>query len=174
MDDTETLYNLLVQYIGTDKGPGTNIITRHKRVKDGRACFLELKQHFNTEAHDQTKALTASNTIKNAHYNGNRRFTIDEYYDMMTKACNSLDDAGVVYRMTEEQKINSFESGLKEPTAVSYSIQSRQEWDSLPVAERTFERYYTGFSAFYTRHNSLTRNHLSRPSQNYRVAEMNT
>ena len=35
-EDNETLYNLLVQYVGTDKGPGSNIVTRHKRSKNGK------------------------------------------------------------------------------------------------------------------------------------------
>ena len=173
-DDSETLYNLLVQYVGTDKGPGCNIIARHKRRKDGKACFIELKNHFMTDSHNQTKALAASNSIKNAHYNGNRRFTIEDYYNLMTKSFNTLDDAGAVYSLTEEQKINHFEAGIKESVAVSYSIQARKEWDALPAPEQRFEKYYTIFSASYTRHNSLTRTQQARSGQFSRIAEVNT
>ena len=173
-NDNETLYNLLVQHVGTEKGPGCNIIIRYKRTKNGRQCYLELKAHFKTEAHEQTKALKASNTIKNAHYNGNRRFTIEDYYSTMTRSFNTLDDAGAVYTLTEEQKINSFESGIKESVAVSYAIQARREWNTLLPNEQTFEKYYTIFSSLYTRHNSLTRNHLSRSNQFSRISEVNT
>ena len=171
--DNETLYNLLVQYVGIDKGSGSNIVTRHKRNKDGRACYIELKSHYKTDAHEQTKATAASNSIKNAVYTGNRRFSIEDYYSLMAKAFNTLEDAGAVYALTEPQKVNSFESGLKENIAVSYSIQARREWENLPVPDQTFETYYTSFSALYTRHNSLTRTYNNRNS-NYRISEVNT
>ena len=93
----------------------------------------------------------------------------------MTKSFNTLEDSGAVYALTEEQKINHFESGIKEAVAVSYSIQARKDWDALPLAEQSFERYYTIFSASYSRHNSLTRSQQqSRNSQFSRIAEVNT
>ena len=92
----------------------------------------------------------------------------------MTKSFKSLEDAGAVYRMTEAQKVNSFESGLKESIAVTYSIQARREWDRLPPVNQTFESFYTSFSALYTRHNSLTRPQMNIPTSQYRISEMSS
>ena len=48
-DDSETIYNLLVQYVGTS-GTGINTVCFHTRPKNGCKCYLELKGHFKTEA----------------------------------------------------------------------------------------------------------------------------
>ena len=53
-DDTESLYTLLVQHIGTS-GNGSNIISKHKNSTNGRRYYLDLKGHFMTDSHDQTK-----------------------------------------------------------------------------------------------------------------------
>ena len=48
--DTEALYSLLVQHIGTT-GCGSNLVIKHKRFKDSRRCYMELKSHFHNEAY---------------------------------------------------------------------------------------------------------------------------
>lgn len=85
-EDSESLYNLLVQYVGTT-GAGSNIITRHKNSKNGRKCYVELKNHFMTESYGETKAQMAEKSIRDLTYSGEKRFfTIEDYYDIFTKA----------------------------------------------------------------------------------------
>ena len=63
IDYSETLYNFLVQYVGTSR-TGINVVSRHTRLKNGRKCYLELKVHFKTESYEETKASKANNTLK--------------------------------------------------------------------------------------------------------------
>ena len=60
-DDKETIYILLVQYVGTSE-TGINTVSRHTRSKNVRKCNIELRGHFKTEANEDTKASKA-NTI---------------------------------------------------------------------------------------------------------------
>ena len=53
-DDAETLYNLLVQYVGT-YGTGNNTLSCHTRSKNGRKYYPEIKGHFKTETYEETK-----------------------------------------------------------------------------------------------------------------------
>ena len=48
--DTETLYNIIVQYVGTS-GIGSNTVSHHNRSKNGRNCYIEVKVHFKTESY---------------------------------------------------------------------------------------------------------------------------
>ena len=48
-----------------------------------------------------------------------------------------LELAGIMYLLTEEQKIIKFETGLKEEKAINYSISAKSAWDALPELERT-------------------------------------
>ena len=76
----------------------------------------------------------------------------------MSKNFNLLELAGTAHLLTEEQKIIKFESGLKEDKAISYSITSKSNWDSLPENQRTFDSYYNTFSSFMNKHNTLVQN----------------
>ena len=175
-EDSETLYGLLVQYVGTS-GTGSNIIARYKHSKNGRKCFMELKRHFQTESYEENKAQAAEKSINNASYFGERRhFTIETYYEIFTKAFNDLDDAGGVYMLSEAQKVNKFEGGLREERAINYSIHARRKWSTLGEGDRTFERYFTIFSASLSKHNSLAnqntnKNRQSLALQKYRLVE---
>ena len=44
---SETLYKLLVQYVGTS-GTGSNTVLRHTRLKNGRNLYLEINVNFKT------------------------------------------------------------------------------------------------------------------------------
>ena len=153
--DTESLYSLLVEHIGTS-GCGSNLVIKHKRFKDGRQCYQELKSHFHNEAYKQNLATTANKSLSEVKYYGERRnFTLETYYDIMSKNFNMLELAGIAHLLTEEQKIIKFESGLKEDKAINYSITSKSIWDSLPENEKTFDAYYNTFSSFMNKHNTL-------------------
>ena len=172
-EDSESLYNLLVQHVGTT-GTGSNIITRHKNSKNGRKCYVELKNHFMTESYGETKAQNAEKSIRDLTYSGEKRFfTIETYYDIFTKAFNDLDDAGGVYSLTEEQKINRFENGLREEKSIGYSISARKEWNQLVGNNKTFEQYFTIFSASLGKHNSLA-NQSGNKNRPARINEVST
>ena len=153
--DTEALYSLLVEHIGT-VGCGSNLIIKHKRFKEGRRCYLELKSHFHNQAYKQNLATTANKSLADLKYYGDRRnFTLETYYDIISKNFNMLEMAGTAHLLTEEQKIIKFEAGLKEEKAISYSITSKSIWDSLPENNQTFDSYYNTFSSFMNKHNTL-------------------
>ena len=170
-DDSETLYNLLVQHIGST-GTGSNMVAKYKKVKNGRKAYLELKSHFKTASYEETKASAAQTVLKNAHFDGARRFTLQNYYDLITKAFVDLDEAGSVYALSEAQKINTFENGLREQTVISFSIAAKREWNQLPDVEQTFDAYYNSLSASYSRQQGLLHPPGSRVSQG-RVSQLN-
>ena len=173
-EDSGALYDLLVQHVGTT-GTGSNIITRHKSSKNGRKCYVELKGHFKTASYEETKARSAEKKISDANYFGERRnFNIETYYDVFAKAFNDLDDAGGVYKLSEEQKINKFESGLREEKAINYSITARNEWKSLAHPNKSFEDYYTIFSASLTKHNALSNQNNGKNRSFARISEMSS
>ena len=83
-DDIETLYNVLVQYIGTS-GTGSDIVSIHTRSNSGRKCYLEPKINFKTEAYEETKASKVNVIIQIAHYDENRNFTLEHYHNFAVK-----------------------------------------------------------------------------------------
>ena len=161
-EDSGALYDLLVQHVGTT-GTGSNIISRHKSSKNGRKCYLELKGHFRTASHEETKARSAKKAINDAHYFGERsNFNLENYYDIFTKVFNDLDDAGGVYELSEEQKINEFKNGLRKEKAISYSITARNEWETLVQPTKIFEDYFAICSASLTKHKSLSNQNIGK------------
>ena len=78
------------------------------RSKNGHKCYLELKVHFKTESYYNTKAPKANAILQIARYGGNRKFTLDHYYNLIMKAFFQLEEAGPVYTLREYHKIGSF------------------------------------------------------------------
>ena len=157
--DTESLYSLLVEHIRTS-GCGSDLVIKHKRHKDGKQCYQELKSHFHNEAYKQNLATSANKSLNEVKYFGERRtFTLETYYDIMLKSFNILELAGIAHLLTEEQKIIKFESGLKEDKAISYSITSKSILDALPMNQRFFDSYNNTFSSFMNKHNILVQNY---------------
>ena len=155
-EDSEALYSLLVQHIGTT-GTGSNIVRKHQLSKNGRSCYLEIKSRFQNASYKENLASAAENKIRDAKYYGDRRnFTLETYYTVMTSAFNDLALSGTAHALTEEQKITKFESGLVEEKAIDYSIQAKEKWDLKPAAEQTFDAYYNDFSASMAKRNNLS------------------
>ena len=164
-DDMESLYSFLVQHVGTT-GVGSNIVNKYKSSQDGRACYVELKRHFQNATYLENKATAANKIIAETKYYGDRRhFTLETYYTLMSQAFLELDQAGIVHNLTEEQKITKFESGLVEDKAITYSIQAKVQWNGFPLRDRTFDTYYNIFSASMNKHNLLTSSHTNRRSR---------
>ena len=103
-DDSETIYNLLVQYFGTSVTV-SNTMYHHTRLNNGCNCYLELNGNFKTEAYEETKDSKADDILQSAYYDGNRKFTLDNYYKLVAEAFVQLEEAGPVYTLTESQKI---------------------------------------------------------------------
>ena len=97
-------------------------MSHHTISKNGLKCYLDLKGHLKTETYDDTKSSNANSTLQSAHYDGNRKFTLENYYNLVAKEFVQLEETGPVYILTESQNINSFENGLKEPTYINFSI----------------------------------------------------
>ena len=153
--DTESLYSLQVEHIGTT-GYGSNLVIKHKRFKNGRRCYRELKSHFHNEAYKQNLATAAHKSLSEGKYYDERRnFSLETYYNIMSKNFNMLELAGTAHLLTEEQKIIKFEAGHKEDKAINYSINSNSILDSLPENQQTFDSYYKTFSSFMNKHNTL-------------------
>ena len=144
-----------MEHIGT-VGFGSNLVIKHKRFKEERRCYLELKSHFHNEAYKQNLATLANKSLRDLKYYGERRnFTLETYYDIISKNFNILELAGTAHLLTEEQKKIKFEAGLQEEKAINYSISSKSIWDSLPENNQTFNSYYNTFSSFMNKRNTL-------------------
>ena len=72
--DTESLYSLLVEQIGT-VGFGFNLIIKHKRFKDGRHCYMELNLTFTIKPYKWNLATAANKSLSEVKYFGERRIT---------------------------------------------------------------------------------------------------
>ena len=53
---------------------------------NGCKCYLELKGHFKTESYEETKTSKANDIIQSAHYDGNRKFALKHYYNLVVKS----------------------------------------------------------------------------------------
>ena len=157
----ESQYSLLVEHIGTT-GCGSNFVIKHKRFKDGRRCYMELKSLFHNEAYKQNLATAANKSLSEFKYYGERRnFSLETYHDIMSKNFNMLELAGVAHLLTKEQKIIKFEARLKEDKAINYSISSKSIWDLLNENQQTFDSYYN-ISSFMNKHNTLVQGNSRR------------
>ena len=85
-----------------------------------------MKSHFHNEAYKQNLATFADKSLREVkHYGEKRNFTLETYYDIMSKKFNILELAGIAHLLTEEKKIIKFESSLKEDKAINNSITSK-------------------------------------------------
>ena len=101
--DTESLYSLLLEHIGTT-GCGSNLVIKHNRFKDGRRCYMGLKSHFHNEAYKQNLVTAASKSLSEVKYYGERRnFSLETYYDIMSKNFNMLELDGAAHLLSEEK-----------------------------------------------------------------------
>ena len=161
-DNAETIYDLLVQYVGIS-GTGSNTVYRYSRSNNQRKCYLDLKVH-EEKKHSKDNAI-----LQSAHYDGNSKFTLKHY----SKAFFQLQEVGPVYTFTEAQKINSFENGIKDPTAIKFSITEKGGWNKLPENKQTFDTYYNSMSESYGRLQSLVHPPGYRFTQQYRISQFN-
>ena len=171
-EDSEAVYSLLVQHVGTT-GTGSNIVRKYQTSKNGRSCYTEIKNHFQNASYKENLASAAENKIRDAKYYGDRRnFTLETYYTLMTGAFNDLELAGTAHALTEEQKITKFESGLVDDKAIDYSIQAKEKWDLKPLIDQTFDAYYNDFSAAMAKRNNLSNRSNNQGRTRVRIAQI--
>ena len=77
-DDSEILYNLLVQYVGTSV-TDSNTVYRHTRSNNSHTYYLELKVNLKTEAYEETKYSKDNAIIQITHYYVNSKFALEHY-----------------------------------------------------------------------------------------------
>ena len=166
--DRETLYTLFIEHIGTT-GLGSDVVNRYKRSKDGRSCYRDLNNHFKNESYLNNIATTANAAMSRAVYRGDKQhFTLETYYSIMSKAFNDLALAGPAYALSEHQKVTKFEAGLKDKTAINYSVIALNEWNNLPAANQTFDTFYNEFSKYMTKFKTMA----EEPSRTSRIASL--
>ena len=153
--DSEALYSLFVQHVGTE-GHGSNIVKQFKTTKNGYRCYHAFEAHFKNDSYLDNKATKADQAIQNATYKGDRRtFTLESYYSIMSNAFNDLSQSGPAHALNEQQKITKFENGLKDSTAISWAITAKIHWNTLPVALQTFDTFYNEFSKYMTKFKTM-------------------
>ena len=153
------------------EGVGSDIVNRYKTTKNGHACYTAFNAHFKNASFLENKASAATAAMGNAVYKGDRQhFTIETYYSIMSKAFNDLELAGSAHALSEQQKITKFEQGLKDNNAISWSITAKNVWNSLPVANQTFDAFYNKFSQYMTKFKTMS----AQGNQTSRIAAFNT
>ena len=154
--DREALYSLFVQHVGT-KLISSNIVKQFKTSKDGYRCYHAFEAHFKNDAYLENKATIADQAIQNAQYSVDRKtFTMESYYIVMSNVFNDLSQSGAAHALNEQQKVTKFENGLKDTTAISWSITAKNHWNSLPVANQTFDTYYNEFLKYMTKFKTMS------------------
>lgn len=154
--DSETLYSLYVEHIGTT-GHGSNTVNRFKQTRNGFQCHRAFLEHYANRAYLDNRATNANKAIANAVYHGPKRnFTIETYYFIMSAAFNDLDNAGVAHALNDEQKIMKFKTGLRDSNAIKFALQAKATYNALPAASKNFEAYYNEFSSLMTEFSTLS------------------
>jgi hypothetical protein len=168
--DREALYSLFVQHVGIES-IGSNIVKQFKTSKDGYRCYHAFEAHFKNDAYLENKATIADQALQNAQYRGERKtFTMESYYTVMSNAFNDLSQSGPAHALNEQQKVTKFENGLKDTTAISWSITAKNHWNSLPVAQQTFDSYYNEFSKYMTKFKTMS----TPDTRSSRISSMDT
>jgi hypothetical protein len=170
--DNDAIYSMYVQHIGT-ADIGSSIVNRFNISRNGRQCHLDFITHYANETHLENKATEANNILRHTVYLGVRRnFNIETYYNRMSSAFNKLSKCGPAHHLSEVQKVQQFDSNLKEPDALKFAISARKTWNNLPDHSRTFDSYYNIFSADLSKLHKLTDN--APQSYNRRINNTNT
>lgn len=168
--DREALFSLFIEHVGT-KGIGLDIVNRFKATKNGYSCYHAFNAHFHNASFLENKATSATTSMNNAVYKGDRQnFTLEIYYSIMAKAFNDLETADPAHSLSEQQKITKFDQGLKDPTAINWAITAKNQWNTFAPGNQTFDSYYNKFSQFMTKFKTLS----SPPTRTSRLAPMSS
>lgn len=135
VDDYKSVFSLLSTHLKDSEGETTT--KRFNRSRNGRTCWLALRIHFESESYKSSMKTTAIANIRASEYNGPKKnFNLASLYLIHTKAHNMLEEAELPY--SESQKIQEFQSCLKEKTSIEKSVSALSTLGFNP----TFEQYY--------------------------------
>jgi hypothetical protein len=133
--DNKLVYSLLSTHLKDSEAEST--VKRFSRSRNGRNCWTALRIHFESESYKSTMKTMAIANIRASEYNGPRKnFTLASLYQIHAQAHNMLEEAGLPY--SESQKIQEFQSCLKEKISIEKSVSTLL---SLGI-DPTFENYY--------------------------------
>ena len=79
--------------------------------------YIDFRNNYRNQAYLGNQASAANWSLAKLKYKGERQFfSIETYYSIMTKAFNALQNAGPEHALNKDQKISTFEIGLKNLT----------------------------------------------------------
>jgi hypothetical protein len=153
-EDSQTLYGLYLQYIGTT-GHGANIVKRFQQHKQGYQLHFAFIHHFANTTYLENKATQAESDMAKLNYSGDKpRFKLEDYYKRMTACFNDLANGRNQFTLKEHQKIAKFGHGLKNAQAVKYYVDAKLAWDSAPDP-KNFDDFYNFFSSKLQQYRNL-------------------
>ena len=133
--DNKLTYSLLSTHLKDSEAEST--VKWFSRSRNGRACWTALRIHFESESYKSTMKTMAIANIRASEYNGPKKnFTLSSLYQIHAQAHNMLEEAGLPY--SESQKIQEFQSCLKEKVSIEKSVGTLSSLGLDP----TFENYY--------------------------------
>ena len=133
--DYKSVFSLLSTHLKDSEGETTT--KRFNRSRNGRTCWIALHVHIESESYKSSMKTTAIANIRASEYNGPKKnFTLSSLYLIHTKAHSMLEEAELPY--SESQKIQEFQSCLKEKTSIEKSVGALATLGVNP----TFEQYY--------------------------------
>ena len=139
VSDNKLTFSLLSTHLKDSEAEST--VKRFNRSRNGRACWAALKIHFESESYKSTMKTIAIANIRASEYNGPKKnFTLSSLYQIHSQAHNMLEEAGLPY--SESQKIQEFQSCLKEKVSIEKSVSSLITMGINP----TFENYYNNLN----------------------------
>lgn len=154
IEDSQTLYGLYLQYIGTT-GHGANIVKRFQPRKQGYQLHLAFIQHFANTAYLENKATQAESDMGKLTYSGDKpRFKLEDYYNRMTHCFNDLANGRNQFALNEHQKIAKFGHDLKNQQAIMYYVDAKSAWDVSPEP-KNFDDFYNLFSSKLQQYRTL-------------------
>lgn len=146
-EDSQTLFGLYLQYIGTT-GHGANIVKRFQTRKQGYQLHLAFVQHFANTTYLENKATQAESDIQKLTYSGDKtRFKLEDYYNRMTACFDDLANGGTQYALNDHQKIAKFGHGLRYPQAIKYFVDAKTAWTASTDPNKNFDDFYNLFSS---------------------------
>ena len=144
--DNQTVYSLLVQYVGTYR-EAKAILDKFKHTKLGRAAWIDLRSLYESLSFKDNIASEALAAISVCHYKGNLpNFKMKNYHAIMSQAFNDLGDAGPAHELTDSQQIVTFKRGLRCKEAIRCATAADKYLRTLPAHDQTFINWYNSMN----------------------------
>ena len=139
-DDWETQFSQLVSRENSTGGPGVSL--------DYLLCLQKVGTYL--AVYESSRAEQLKNCMV---------FTGSIFKsDLITEAFNKLEQAGPAHTLNHQQKVQKFESILKETSSLDYAVNASREWNAMPITSKTFEAFYNIFSSSYNKRLAMEAN----------------